>query len=345
MTDALFKPYQLNSKITLTNKIIMAPLTRCFADDDLVPTDLMAKYYGKRGEAGLIVSEATLIDPIAQGYPNTPGIYSSAQIEAWKKVTTKVHEKGGKIFCQLWHCGRVAHSIYSQQQPVAPSAVSCNGRVPRTDNLIYEVPKALSTSEVKQTIECYVQAAKNSIQAGFDGVEIHGANGYLIDQFMHQSSNQREDEYGGNLENRKRFAVEVVDGIIEAIGKDRTSIRLSPQAYAHMDHTKDDEMTYQALFKDLEQREIAYVHLGAFDDSIEYDYLQGKPSAFIRKNYQGTFVTCGSYTVESAREAIKNKKADLVALGRPFIANADLIQQIQTESELQDYDAAMLKSL
>jgi 2,4-dienoyl-CoA reductase-like NADH-dependent reductase (Old Yellow Enzyme family) len=345
MTDALFKPYQLNPQITLNNKIVMAPLTRCFADDDLVPTDLMAEYYGKRGEAGLIVSEATLIDPIAQGYPNTPGIYTQAQIQAWKKVTTKVHEKGGKIFCQLWHCGRVAHSVYSQQQPVAPSAVSCQGRVPRTDNLQYETPKSLSTSEVKQTIQDYIQAAINSIQAGFDGVEIHGANGYLIDQFMHQVSNQRDDEYGGSLDNRKRFALEVVDGIIAAIGKDRTSIRLSPQAYAHMDHTKGDELTYKALFKDLEQREIAYIHLGAFDDSIEYDYLQGKPSAFIRDNYQGTFVTCGSYTVESARLAIENKKADLVALGRPFIANADLIQQIQTESELQDYDVTMLKEL
>jgi 2,4-dienoyl-CoA reductase-like NADH-dependent reductase (Old Yellow Enzyme family) len=211
--------------------------------------------------------------------------------------------------------------------------------------LQYETPKALSQAEVKQTIQDYVQAAKNSIEAGFDGVEIHGANGYLIDQFMHQSSNQRHDEYGGSLENRKRFALEVVDGIIAAIGKDRTSIRLSPQAYAHMEHTDGDELTYQALFKDLEQRDIAYVHLGAFDDSIEYDYLDGKPSAFIRKYYSGTFVTCGSYTVESARVVIENKKADLVALGRPFIANADLIQQIQNEDMLQDYDVAMLKSL
>jgi 2,4-dienoyl-CoA reductase-like NADH-dependent reductase (Old Yellow Enzyme family) len=345
MTDPLFQPYKLNSTITLSNKIIMAPLTRCFADDDLVPTDLMAEYYGKRGDAGLIVSEATLIDPIAQGYPNTPGIYSQDQIQAWKKVTKKVHEKGGKIFCQLWHCGRVAHSFYSSQQAVAPSAIGCKGRVPRTDNLQYETPKALSHAEVKQTIQDYVQAAKNSIEAGFDGVEIHGANGYLIDQFMHQSSNQRHDEYGGSLENRKRFALEVVDGIIAAIGKDRTSIRLSPQAYAHMDHTQGDEETYKTLFKDLESRDIAYIHLGAFDDSIEYDYLQGKPSAFIRKNYSGTFITCGSYTVESARAAVETKKADLVALGRPFIANADLIQQIQSDNEIVEYDVAMLKSL
>jgi 2,4-dienoyl-CoA reductase-like NADH-dependent reductase (Old Yellow Enzyme family) len=345
MSDPLFQPYVLNSKITLKNKILMAPLTRCFADDDLVPTDLMTEYYGRRADAGLIVSEATLIDPIAQGYPNTPGIYSQAQIEAWKNVTNKVHNNDGIIFCQLWHCGRVAHSIYSNQNPVSASAILWDATVPRSNGLSYELPTALSAQGIKDTIQTYILTAKNAIEAGFDGVEIHGANGYLIDQFMHQSSNQRTDEYGGSLENRKRFVLEVVDGIIAAIGHERTAIRLSPQAYAHMEYTKGDELTYSELLKDLESRDLAYVHLGAFDDSIEYDYLDGKPSQFIRKNYQGTFVTCGSYTVETARQAIVNKEADLVALGRPFIANADLINQIQSENKLQDYDVAMLKEL
>ncbi len=346
MTSQLLQPLKLNDKITLNNRVIMAPLTRCFADDQLVPTQQMADYYAKRADVGLIVSEATLIEPLAQGYPNTPGIYNEAQIKAWQKVTSAVHDKGGKIFCQLWHCGRVAHSIYTGQKPLAPSTASWHGRVPRTNDLDYEIPKALSTKEVKQTLKKYIKGAKNAIKAGFDGVEIHGANGYLIDQFMRQETNNRKDQFGGSSKKRIRFALKIVDGISNAIGADKTAIRLSPQAYAHINHTKGDEKSYKKLLKKLNKRNICYVHLGAFSDEYTFDYLNGgKASEYIRKHYKGNFVTCGSYDVDTAEQAIAEQKSDLVAIGRPLIANPDFIQKITANQALVEYDAQMLKEL
>lgn len=346
MTSYLLQPLKLNDKITLNNRVIMAPLTRCFADDQLVPTQQMADYYAKRAGVGLIVSEATLIDPLAQGYPNTPGIYNDEQIKGWQKVTSAVHKKGGKIFCQLWHCGRVAHSIYTGQKPLAPSTASWHGRVPRTNDLDYEIPKALSTKEVKQTIKKYIKAAKNAIKAGFDGVEIHGANGYLIDQFMRQETNNRQDQFGGSSKKRMRFALKIVDGISKAIGAEKTAIRLSPQAYAHINYTKGDEKSYKKLLKKLNKRGICYVHLGAFSDEYTFDYLNNdKASAFLRKHYKGHFVTCGSYDVQTADQAIADQKADLVAIGRPLIANPDFMQKITAKQELVEYDTQMLKEL
>lgn len=197
MTDILFQPYALNDVITLNNRIAMAPLTRCMADDDLVPTDAMVAYYARRADAGLIISEATIIRPDAQGYPNTPGLFTQAQIAGWKKVTDAVHANGGKIFAQLWHTGRVAHpAFFAGEYVLAPSALGVEGSVPRRRELQYTVPKAASQAEIKQLVADYAQAAENARLAGFDGVEIHGANGYLIDQFLHFDSNQRSDEYG-----------------------------------------------------------------------------------------------------------------------------------------------------
>jgi len=306
----------------------------------------MADYYAKRADVGLIISEATLIDPLAQGYPNTPGIYNQAQIAGWQKITAAVHDKGGKIFCQLWHCGRVAHSIYTGQKPLAPSAASWHGRVPRTNDLDYEVPHALSTKEVKEIIDKYIRAAENAITAGFDGVEIHGANGYLIDQFMRQETNNREDEFGGSSIKRLRFALQIVDGISEAIGVNRTAIRLSPQAYAHINYTDGDEKAYKSLLKKLSKRKICYVHLGAFSDEYTFGYLnKGKASEYLRKHYGDHFVTCGSYDVETADQAIASNKCDLVAIGRPLIANPDFMQKISNEEALIEYNADMLKSL
>ena len=346
MPSILFQPVKLNNSLTLNNAIVMAPLTRCFADKNLVPTQQMADYYAKRASVGLIVSEATIIDPIAQGYPNTPGIYSRGQIEGWKIVTKAVHDNGGKIFCQLWHCGRVAHSYYSGEQPVAPSARLWPGRVPRTDNLEYETPRSLSTKEVKKLIKQYVKTARNSIEAGFDGVEIHGANGYIIDQFMRKDTNKRKDKFGGSIKNRSKFALKIVDGIIKAIGADKTAIRLSPQAYAHNEYKKGDEKTYKHLFKKLNKRNIAYVHLGAFSDHYTFDYLgDKKASEFTRKYFKGNFVTCGSYTAETAAGALNAKKADLVAIGRPLIANPDWVDKVKTGSKLVEYDAKMLTQL
>lgn len=342
----IFTPYQLNNTITLSNRIIMAPLTRCFADNNLVPTQLIADYYARRADVGLIVSEATIIDPLGQGYPNTPGIYTKKQIKGWKEVTDAVHKKGGKIFCQLWHCGRVAHSCYTQEQPLSASATSWHGKVPRTENLEYETSRELTTKEVKRLIKKYIKAAKNAIKAGFDGVEIHGANGYLVDQFLRQETNKRTDKFGGSKKKRAKFALEIVNGISHAIGSQKTAIRLSPQAYVHLEYTKGDEKTYQYLLKKLNKEKIAYVHLGAFSDHYTFDYLnKGKASEFIRKHYKGNFITCGGYNAKTANRAISEKKADLVAIGRPLIANPDYIQKIKNNQDLVEYDMSMLAKL
>ncbi|MBL4772236.1 MAG: alkene reductase [Alcanivoracaceae bacterium] len=346
MTSILFKPVKLNYDLTLQNAVVMAPLTRCFADKNLVPTQLIADYYARRADVGLIVSEATIIDPLGQGYPSTPGIYSRAQIEGWKQVTKAVHDKGGKIFCQLWHCGRVAHSCYTGEQPLAPSAQPWHGKVPRPKNSTYEMPRSLTTKEVKKLVKKYIKAARNAMDAGFDGVEIHGANGYLIDQFLRKGTNKRDDKFGGSVKKRIRFALRIVDGIAAAIGAEKTAIRLSPQAYIHLEYSKGDEKAYKKLLKQLNKRSICYVHLGAFSDHYKFKYLgNGKASEFIRKYYKGNFITCGSYTVESAAASIKSKKSDLVAIGRALIANSDYIEKAKNNSQMVEYDMKMLGEL
>ena len=206
--NTLFQPVDLGANLTLKNRIIMAPLTRSMADDDLVPTEAMAAYYGRRADAGLIITEATLVSQDGQGYPNTPGLYTQAQIDGWKNVTQRVHQNGGKIFAQIWHTGRVSHSIYHNGElPMAPSAVPIvgHGHVPRTENLEYETPRVITVDEIKRVQNQFAIAAKNAIEAGFDGIEIHGANSYLIDEFLHWDTNRREDEYGGTVENMARF--------------------------------------------------------------------------------------------------------------------------------------------
>lgn len=263
MTDILFQPYALNDVITLNNRIAMAPLTRCMADDDLVPTDAMVAYYARRADAGLIISEATIIRPDAQGYPNTPGLFTQAQIAGWKKVTDAVHANGGKIFAQLWHTGRVAHpAFFAGEYVLAPSALGVEGSVPRRRELQYTVPKAASQAEIKQLVADYAQAAENARLAGFDGVEIHGANGYLIDQFLHFDSNQRSDEYGETPANMARFALEVVDAVIARIGAERTALRVSPGAYFNIKADPRDREVFDYLLPELEKRNLAYLHEG-----------------------------------------------------------------------------------
>ncbi|UTV29970.1 alkene reductase [Photobacterium atrarenae] len=346
MTDNLFQPYALNDTLTLQNRILMAPLTRCMADDDLVPTDTMAAYYARRADSGLIISEATIIRPDGQGYPNTPGLYSPAQIAGWRKVTDAVHAKGGKIFAQLWHTGRVAHPhFFGGEFVLAPSAVKVEGTVPRMRELSYTVPKPASHEEIEQLIADYSQAAANAIDAGFDGVEIHGANGYLIDQFLHYSSNQREDEFGGTPENMARFPLAVVDAIAERIGADRTALRISPGAYFNMETDARDRQVFDYFLAQLEQRNLAFVHIGIFDDSTVFDYLEGTASAYTRARYSKTLVGVGSYTAESGSEAIAKDQFDLLAIGRPFIANPDYVQRVKTGKPLVEYSDTMLAEL
>lgn len=351
MTEHLFQPYALNSSLTLNNRILMAPLTRCMADDNLVPTAQMAQYYGRRAEAGLIISEAVIIRPDGQGYPNTPGLFTQEQIAGWKLVTKSVHEKGGKIFAQLWHTGRVAHPYFfadnnnGSSDVLAPSAVAVEGSVPRMRDLTYQVPKAATAQDIAQLVKDYAQAASNAIAAGFDGVEIHGANGYLIDQFLHYDSNRRTDEYGETPENMARFPLAVVDAIIAQIGKDKTALRVSPGAYFNIVGDAKDRQVFDYLLSELEQRDLGFLHVGIFDDAMEFDYLEGQASSYIRAHYSKTLVGVGSYTPDSANSAIGAGKFDLIAIGRPFIANADYVEKVRSGTDLVAYSDEMLTSL
>ena len=346
MTTDLLTPYKLNNTIELQNRILMAPLTRCMSDDNLVPTQAMVDYYARRADAGLIISEATIIRPDAQGYPNTPGLFTNEQVQGWRKVTDAVHAKGGKIFAQLWHVGRVAHPHFFDGEVLAPSAIGIEGSVPRMRELTYQTPKAATLEDIKLLINDYAKAAENAVEAGFDGVEIHGANGYLIDQFLHFAANVREDEYGQTPENMSRFALEVVDAVIARIGADKTALRVSPGAYFNMAEDNRDKAVFDYLLKELNTRSLAYLHGGIFDDSMRFESLQGKKiSEYLRENYQGSLVGVGSYTYETARDAINNNQFDLIAIGRPFIANPDYIQKVTSKEELVTYDESMLAEL
>lgn len=350
MTANLLKPYALNNTLNLSNRILMAPLTRCMADDNLVPTKLMAEYYARRAEAGLIISEAIIIRPDGQGYPNTPGLFSQAQVEGWKLVTDAVHKNGGKIFAQLWHTGRVAHPYFygngdADAAVLAPSAIGVEGSVPRMRELTYKIPKAVTVEEIKTLVADYGQAAENAIKAGFDGVEIHGANGYLIDQFLHHDSNRRNDEYGGSSENMARFPLEVIDEIISKIGADRTGLRVSPGAYFNMTGDNQDRAVFDHLLPELEKRNLAFLHIGIFDDSMEFNYLGGTASSYVRENYSKTLVGVGSYSAETASSAINDDKFDLIAIGRPFIANPDYVAKIRNNEPLTNYSDDMLTTL
>ena len=346
MTTDLLAPFKLNNTIELKNRVLMAPLTRCMADDNLVPTQDMVEYYARRAETRLIISEPTIIRPDAQGYPNTPGLFTSEQIQGWKKVTDAVHANGGKMFAQLWHVGRVAHPHFFDGDVLAPSAIGVEGSVPRTRELTYITPKAATIDDIKGLVADYAKAAENAIEAGFDGVEIHGANGYLIDQFLHYAANTRSDEYGQTPENMSRFALEVTDAVIAAVGNERTALRVTPGAYFNMSEDNRDKAVFDYLLPELEKRDLAYLHGGIFDDSTAFESLEGKTtSEFLRAGYKGTLVGVGSYTFESAKEAINDAKFDLIAIGRPLIANPDYISKIANGEELVPYSDEMLAEL
>lgn len=346
MTANLFESYRLNDEIELKNKILMAPLTRCMADNDLVPTDLMADYYARRADAGLIISEAVIIRPDGQGYPNTPGLFTEQQINGWRKVTSKVHAKGGKIFAQLWHTGRVAHPFFFNGDKVlAPSAIKIEGTVPRMRDLEYVMPTPVTHDDINQLVNDYAQAAANAIEAGFDGVEIHGANGYLIDQFLHYASNARQDEFGETPENMARFPLMVVDAIAARIGNTRTALRVSPGAYFNLPADDRDKNVFDYFLNQLESRNLAYLHIGIFDDAMEFPHLGGRVSEYVRNAYSKTLVGVGNYSAQTGSEAIANNKFDLLAIGRPFIANPDYVARVKLGEPLVEYSDEMLPNL
>lgn len=344
----LLNEYKLNEQLTLKNRIVMAPMTRSKNDPDAAPTQLSVEYYARRADAGLILTEGTIIRPDGKGYPDVPGIYTQTQIERWKKVTDAVHARGGKIFMQIWHAGRVSHPYYlNGELPVAPSKTWMSGPVRRSNGLNYGESRALTADEIHQLIADFAQAAKNAMAAGFDGVEIHGANGYLVDQFLHHDTNRRDDEFGGTPENMSRFALLVMQKVGEAIGYDRVGIRLSPGAYLNEIKTDmRDGAVFEYLLQQLSKLSIAYVHTGNFDDSNTFAELNDQTmTAFMRKHYSGTLIAAGQYLPASAEQGIENGDFDLAAFGRPFIANPDLVTRIAEGAELQAYDVAMLGTL
>ena len=340
----LFAPCQLGA-LRLANRIVMAPLTRSRAGTGCVPTPLMAEYYAQRASAGLIIAEASQISPQGQGYQDTPGIYSSEQVAGWRLVTDAVHARGGRIFLQLWHVGRVSHSSLQPGggQPVAPSAIPAeamtfvNGAfVPASQ------PRALEPDEIPAIVQDYRQATANALAAGFDGVEIHAANGYLIDQFLRDGSNKRTDGYGGPIENRGRFLMEVMTAVIAEAGAERVGVRLSPVSPANGISNSDNLALFQWVFDRLEQLAPVYIHviegatMSSRDYDPEFDFVR------LRRRFSGVYMANNGYNLALALSLTKADPKALVAFGRPFIANPDLVRRLATNAPLQRLDKQTL---
>jgi 2,4-dienoyl-CoA reductase-like NADH-dependent reductase (Old Yellow Enzyme family) len=314
----LFSPITLGS-LELPNRIIMAPLTRARAGESRVPNAMMAKYYSDRASAGLILSEATSICPMGVGYANTPGIWSQAQIDGWKLVTKAVHEKGGRIFLQLWHVGRISDPMFLEGElPVAPSAITPKGNVSLVrPPKAYVTPRALSTDELPGIIEAYRQGAENAKQAGFDGVELHAANGYLLDQFLQDSTNQRNDEYGGSIENRARLLLAAVDAAISVWGSNRVGVHLAPRCDSHDMGDTNPLATFSYVAQELGNRQIAFI----FARETQGPGYIGEQ---LKKVFGGVYIANQKLTQAEAEQLIEAGKADAVSFGQLFIANPDL---------------------
>jgi 2,4-dienoyl-CoA reductase-like NADH-dependent reductase (Old Yellow Enzyme family) len=334
MTDPLFESLQAGA-FTLPNRMVMAPLTRCRASAGRVPNAMMAEYYVQRSSFGMILSEATSISPQGVGYPNTPGIWSQDQVEGWKLVTHAVHEAGGRILLQLWHVGRISDPVYLDGKlPVSPSAIAAKGHVslirPMKD---FVTPRALDLEEIPGIIEDYRRAAENAKAAGFDGVEIHGANGYLIDQFLQDSTNKRSDAYGGPIENRARFLLEVTDAVVSVWGADRVGMHLAPRGDAHDMGDSNISPVFHYAATELGKRKLAFL-------CARENYQDTPLGPSLKKSFGGVYIANESFTAESAREAIRSGTADAVAFGKSAIANPDLVARFRDGAPLNTPDPA-----
>ncbi|MBN9670128.1 alkene reductase [Roseibium aggregatum] len=342
MSDAkLFTPAQAGA-IELKNRVVMAPLTRNRArPEDDVPVELNVEYYEQRATAGLIITEASQISPQGKGYAWTPGIYSDAQVEGWKNVTDAIHAKGGKVVIQLWHVGRISHPVLQPgaADPVAPSAIAAASKTFDGEQFIdTPMPRALERNEIPGIVEDYRKAAENAKKAGFDGVEVHAANGYLIDQFLRDGSNTRQDEYGGPIENRARFLKEVMDAVVGVWGGDRVGIRLSPFSNANDIADSDPQATFSHAIKLLNGYGLAYLHLVEGQTGGARDIPEGGDLAALYALFDGTTMGNNGYSRESAIEAVESGAVDLVAFGRPFIANPDLVERLKRNAPLNEPD-------
>lgn len=338
--NILFEPYTLK-KLNLKNRVVMAPMTRSRALQNLA-NDLMAKYYGQRATAGLIITEGVSPSPNGLGYARIPGLYNSDQMQSWKSVTKAVHEKGGKIFVQLMHTGRVGHplNLPSGGKVMAPSAVALAGEMWTDIEGLkpHPVPSEMTELDIQNTIKEFAHACKLAIEAGFDGVEIHGANGYLVDQFINVASNHRTDKWGGNLENRIRFPLEVAKACAQAIGADRIGIRLSPYG-AFNGMTPDPQMDslYERLAKDLSDLGLVYIHI-VDHSSMGAPSVSPSLKAEIRQVFKGAYILSGGYDLHRAQSDLLEKKGDLVAFGRPFISNPELVEKLESGKVLTPPD-------
>ncbi|MEI7927271.1 MAG: alkene reductase [Verrucomicrobiales bacterium] len=332
MSSILFQPLKAGA-FELRNRLVMAPLTRCRSSEGRVPNDLMAEYYAQRSSAGLILSEATAISPRGVGYPNTPGIWSAAQVEGWKKVTAAIHAHGSLILCQLWHVGRISDPIYLDGAlPFAPSAIAAKGHVSLVrPEKAFVTPHAMTLEEIRETVAEYRCGAENAKAAGFDGVELHAANGYLIDQFLQDSTNHRSDEYGGSLENRMRLLLEVVDVLIDVWGADRVAVHLAPRGDAHDMGDSDPRTLFTTVARALGDRKIAFI-------CARESHEQPAIGPAMKQAFGGVFIANENFTAQSAEAAIENGTADAVAFGKAFIANPDLPARFESGAALNEPD-------
>lgn len=344
----MFTPVNLGA-IHLKNRLVMAPLTRMRAIEGHVPNPLAKTYYAQRASAGLIITEATQISPIGMGYPATPGIYTTEQTAAWKEIVDAVHAKGGAIVAQLWHVGRISHSSLHPEHgaPEAPSAISPAGQTYGADWQLYdyEVPKAMSVEDIARLLKEYESAAQNAKAAGFDGVEIHAANGYLLDQFLQDKTNQRQDQYGGSIENRLRIVGEVIEAVAKVFPSDRIGLRLSPYGTFNDISDSDPVALFTAAIQKLNGYKLAYLHMieprstsaGGGDQVLEDAPVT---SEMFRAAYQGKFITAGGYDQAMGEKVLEDGLADAVAYGRLYISNPDLAERFQKNAPLNPYNRA-----
>ncbi|SEP81288.1 2,4-dienoyl-CoA reductase [Devosia sp. YR412] len=346
-TTTLLQPFDLNGVLRLRNRMVMAPCTRNRAEPDLRASRGAIAHYAARAAAGLIVTEGTIISKEAQGGPGIPGIFLASHVERWREVTDGVHAQGGLIFNQLWHQGRMAHSFYSGSLPLAPSPVVdlSKHRGDRYYDFTHEAPRSMSEGDIARTISDFARGARNARAAGFDGVEIHGANGYLPEQFLRQHTNRRTDGWGGAARNRARFVIDVIDACAAEIGYERVGLRVSPAAhFAEMVFTPGDEDALLEVIAAMNARPIAYLHTGV-DEDIHYDYLGGTSNAFLRRHFHGFLIGCGGYDPQTAAEQVRHGNFDLAAFGRLFLANPDLVTKVKGGQAWTPYSRQVFEDL
>jgi len=346
--NLLFKPLRIGA-LELANRVIMAPLTRGRATDDGIPTERMAEYYAQRASAGLIIAEATAVSAEGRGWMNSPGLFNQKQQQGWEKIAERVHSKKGRIFVQLWHMGAAVHPDFNDgDQPVSSSAVTLKGalKTPEGRDRQFVEPRALTTDEIDARVQQFVTAARRAVDAGIDGVELHAANGFLIDQFTRDSSNKRVDAYGGSIDNRLRFMLEVVSAVSAEVGADRVGVRLSPTNSVWGISDSQYEQTFVRAVERLLPLQLAYIHLlenkPGGDDGMHtsIDYLTPKLAALIGAQAVTKLIVNGGYNRNSAHQTIVGKQGDAVAFGMPFIANPDLVERFKTGAVLAEPDTS-----